>query len=368
MRFSLPPIAAPRGVLSGTAVLAGASVMLVLASAVGAQAASVRHAAPVQQAARAVHQPLAARSVFAVDSSNELVRLPSTGGTPVAVASHVSAYALDAAGDAYAVTSTRVVEVAASGVTRTLVSGATDATGIRVDARGDVYLLEGTEVVRISAGTRTAGVVADAAVAPIGFSVSARGTVSLFESSGSVHRVVTYPVGGTTSTTSVVTDSPYSGPVSALFDAKGAAYYRSISTGGSGALSYQRVAAGATTPTLLGGGYLTGGVGLNDDFYLMQSATSCTSYGLGTGTCVPDLSVAAILVTTDTGVTTRVPVSGLSLGTGDEHPYSVGSSVTSDASGTIYVASPAGISRYAAAGGAQTTLAAGAFTDVQLNR
>lgn len=323
--------------------------------------------APTKPVTPPVTTPTVTPSVFALDSSGTLVRVPKSGGTPVALQTGVFEYAVDKAGDAVAVLNDSVVEIAADGTVSTLLAAETDATDVQLDAAGNAYLLEGTKVVRITAGTHAVSTVVTEKVAPVGFTVARSGGLSFLESTGGVHTVVTYPAGGGTATTTQLTDSPYDSPISGTFDAKGDLYYSAIATGASGSVSFWRLAAGETTPTSVGGSYGRGGLGLDDDYAFLQSATWCTSYGLGTGSCVPDYTVASIKVTSDTGVTTTVPVTGLSLTVADTRPYGSGTSVVTDASGAIVVGGANGLVSYAATGGAPTALAAGSFTDVQLN-
>lgn len=314
------------------------------------------------------YTPVAERSVFALDGSGALVRVPATGGAPVVVETGVTSYDVDPQGDAFAVTGVGVVEVSASGAVTRLVAGDTSATDLQLDSSGDVYLLEGTDIVRIDADTHTATTVASEPVAPVAFTVQPSGAFSLLEARLGTHSIVSYPAGGGAATTTVLTDSPYYGPISGAFDAKGNLYYAAIATGASGSIDYSRIAAGQTGSTPIGGSYGRYGIGLTDDEYFLQSATWCTSYGIGTGTCTPDYTVSSITVTSDTGVTTSVPVSGLSLSVADTRPFSAGTSVTSDSDGTIYIGSAAGLVTYAETGGAPTTLAAGSFTNVKVTR
>lgn len=310
----------------------------------------------------------APQMVFALDSSSDLVRVPATGGTPVTVVDGVSAYTVDALGTAYAATLDGVVEVAADGTTTTLVEGETDATALELDGDGNLFLLEGTDVIRVAASTHAVSTVASEPVAPLAFSVTAAGAVSLFEATRTAHTVVTYPAGGGAATRTVLNDSTYYSPISGTFDSEGNLFYTAIATGASGSVSFSRAAAGHSETTTLGGPYGRFGVGHSDDTYYLQSATWCTSYGLGTGTCVPDYTVASIKVTSDAGVTTSVPVTGLSLGLADTRPFGVGTSVTSDSDGRIFVGGATGITSYAKSGGAPTTLAEGSFTGVQVTR
>ncbi|ROQ40807.1 transcriptional regulator [Frondihabitans sp. PhB188] len=320
-------------------------------------------------AARAKLAAATPATVFALDADGDLVRLPAVGDTATTVAADVTAYAVDATATSYAVTPAGLVRVSGTGATTSVLTSATAAasSAVALDAAGTVYISSGTRVFKVLAGTTKAIAVATLPVAPVGFGVAPNGTVRVLENVAGAHQVVAYTTSGRTATRAIA-DSAYSTPVSGTFDAKGNLYYASISTGGSVSVSCARVAKGGTAPVSLGGGYVVGGVGLSGDFSLLQAAGWCTSYGLGSGTCTPDLAVAAVQSTDLAGTTTSIPVDSLALATDDERFPAATTSVTTDTAGALYVGQTTGLVRYDAAGGAPTRLADGAFTEVQLTK
>jgi hypothetical protein len=308
-------------------------------------------------------------TLFALDGTGSLTAQPAAGGAATTLVSDVQAYTVDGDGDAFVVTSTGVVKVPYGEEPETLLDGATGATRILVDAKEDVFLLEDATVVEVVAGTTTAKQVITVPQAPDGFGVRPDGTVELLQTQnpGNYHDIITI-VPGSPAKTTRIDDSVYAYPVTASFDAKGDLYYALVSTGGSGSVGYWSVPVGTTTPVALGSSYAVGGLGVDDRYSLLQSATWCTAYGLGSKTCTPDLTVASVSRTSDTGVTTTVPVTGLSLVAADESIPAAGTEVTSDTAGAIYVTQNGTITRYAATGGAGTVIATGSYSDVQLSR
>jgi len=312
------------------------------------------------------YTPQSTETLFAVDGTGTLVKTPVAGGATTSVAAGTISYAVDAAGDAFVLTSTTVEEITAAGVTTTLLTGTNGATALQLDSKNDVFLQEGATIVELPVGGTTTTTVLSSPARIQGWNVNPAGTVSALEANpgGSTLSIVSIPAGGPTTTRTVAAVNN-ANAFNGQFDSKGNLYFTAGYNGASGAQTAEYVPAGTTTVRSLGGGNFVQGVGLSDANYLLQSATWCNVPALNAGDCVPDLTVANISVTTNAGVTSTIPVTGLTVGRA-KFTSGLATAVTSDTAGRIFVTETTGVVSYPSTGGAPTTVLSGIFSDVKL--
>lgn len=319
-------------------------------------------------------------TVYSVDTpSGSLVSFPVGGGASKVIFSGaaVSNLIADPMGNVFFLAAGSVMKApAGGGAVTTVAGGVTGALG--VDDAGNVYGVSGLNVVRIAPSGQQS-VIFTSASGVSDIAVTASGVVSVNQipdGFGTTTTVATVPAGGGTAVTRTLFCGGYClGKM--LGDDKGTLYLDVVATGASGFRFWNQLPAGATDITYpeIPLAEFSAAVAPSNLFYLLETTSTCVGPPVHPENpdqtpCVANRAVKQIETFAPSGApaptdgepasvspTSVVPVSGLVI------PES-GADIAVNAAGSVFVASAAGIARFAPSGGAPTLVAAGSYDQI----